>query len=259
MATPADPLLTTIGERVRALRESRGLTRRELALAARLSERFLAQVETGEGNIAVTRLARLADALGCRPGTLVDPSPVADGRRVVSLLGLRGAGKSTLGQRVADALGISFHEHDRVVEEAAGMDLGELFALHGDAYYRRVARETLDRLLADVDGPAIIATAGGVVADPEAFDLLRRRTHSIWLKATVQDHWSRVVAQGDRRPMRDHPDAQAELARLLDRRAPLYARAEHLIDTSSLGLPGSETSLRKLVADVLDVSRAQRS
>lgn len=259
MNAHGDALLATIGARVRALRSSRGLTRRDLASASGLSERFLAQVETGEGNIAVTRLARLADALGCRLGALVDPVPTADGRRVVALLGLRGAGKSTVGRRACEALGIAFHEHDRLVEEAAGMDLGELFALHGDAYYRRIARETLDRMLADVSRPIVLATGGGVVTDPEAFDLLRRRTHSVWLKATVDDHWSRVVAQGDRRPMRDRPDARAELARLLDRRVPLYSRAEHVVDTSALGLEGAVDALRKLVAGVLDVPSARAS
>ncbi|MAB88724.1 MAG: transcriptional regulator [Planctomycetes bacterium] len=253
MATCPDPVLATIGDRVRSLRAVRGLTRRELASMSGLSERFLAQVESGLGNIAVTRLTRLAAALGCRPGALLDPAPAADGRRAVSLLGLRGAGKSALGQGVADALGLAFHEHDRVVEEAAGMELGELFALHGDRYYRDVARETLDRLLADLQVPTIIATGGGVVADPEAFDLLRRRTHCVWLKATVDDHWVRVVAQGDGRPMRDRPDARAELGRLLDRRVPLYARAEHVIDTSDLGLRQSQIALRELVSSLLGI------
>lgn len=255
----ADPLLGAVGRRVRSLREARGLSRRELATVSGLSERFLAQVESGQGNIAVTRLARLADALGCRPGRLIDPAPAADQRRVVALLGLRGAGKSTLGARVASELGLGFVEHDRVVEDAAGMALGEVFAIHGDAYYRRLARETLDRVLADGDAPVVLAAGGGVVDDAEAYDLLRRRAHTVWLRASAGDHWRRVIEQGDRRPMRDRPDARAELNRLLERRAPQYARAEHVVDTTSLGFAGAQAELRSLVARLLDPPEAVSS
>ena len=261
-----DPLLITVGQRVRALREARGLSRRELAAVSGLSERFLAQVEGGKGNIAVTRLARLADALDCRPGRLVDPAPEGDARCVVSLLGVRGAGKSTLGAWVAADLGssvdhpsggwdIEFVEHDAEVEEAAGMELGEMFALHGDAYYRRLARETLDRLLAAPGTPIVLAAGGGVVDDAEAYDQLRRRSHTVWLRASADDHWRRVVAQGDQRPMRDRPDARQELTRLLQRRGPLYARAAHVIDTSELGEAGTRAALRDLVRRLLERPR----
>jgi len=244
-------ILKQVGSRVRALRNAHDMPRRELALRSGLSERFLAQVEAGKGNIAVSRLCQLAQCLGVRPGALLDAAPQQDSRQGGALLGVRGAGKTTLGRAAAEALNVAFIEHDRVVEEEAGMDLAEVFAMHGDGYYRKVVRDTLDRLLAGVNGPTILATGGGVVTDMEAYDLLRRRSHTVWLQASVDDHWARVVAQGDGRPMRDRPDARAELARLLERRIPLYERADYVIDTSSGSRDGAVGAVSHLVGQVL--------
>ncbi len=246
---PVDPLLHSLGARLKSLREGAGLTQRELARRAELSPRFLAQVEAGRGNIAVTRLARLARGLGVElSATLADlpSSPVDCG--VIALLGLRGAGKSCLGRELALRLGVPFVEQDALVEEAAGMERGEVFTLHGEDYYRDLARRTLDRLLAEGEQPMVLATTGNVVADPESLELLERRASTIWLKASGEDHWQRVLAQGDVRPMNDRPDARAELERLLERREPLYARARHTVDTSALGREGALQRLVELTA-----------
>jgi XRE family aerobic/anaerobic benzoate catabolism transcriptional regulator len=227
-------LLERIGERLRSLRQARGLSRKELAQRAGLSLRFLAQVETGHGNIAVTRLARLARALDTGLAALVSefPSDPAERLPLVALVGLRGAGKSSLGASTAEILGLPFHEHDARVEEEAGMSLGELFGLHGDVYYRRVSAVVLRRFLDGPDARGIMAASGGVVADEGSWRLLRDRAHTVWLQARPADHWGRVVAQGDSRPMRHRPGAMDELRRLLSEREPLYALAEHRIVTS---------------------------
>ena len=156
----------------------------------------------------------------------------------MALLGLRGAGKSTVGAAAARRLGLPFIELDERVAERAGVSLGQIFELHGLAYYRRLSREELERILAAGE-PAIVATGGGLVADHPTFDLLRRAAVTLWLKAKPQDHWSRVVAQGDARPMADRSGAMNELRALLRARRALYERAEHVVDTSALGLERS--------------------
>jgi XRE family aerobic/anaerobic benzoate catabolism transcriptional regulator len=251
------PILRTLSARVRALRGAQGLTRQDLAALSALSVRFLAQVESGKGNISIGRLADLARALGVTPGSLLEatsgPPPDPGQRPVVALLGLRGAGKSTLGRQVAEELNVGFQEHDRLVEDAAGMELGELFPLRGEVVYRDLARETLERFLSDQAGrPCILATGGGVVTDPVALDLLQCHTHTVWLRATADDHWRRVIEhQGDQRPREGRADARRELARLLAHRRPLYARAAHRIDTSLLGLEGSRQALLDLASGCL--------
>jgi len=164
---------------------------------------------------------------------------------VIALLGLRGAGKSTVGRRLARRLRVPFVELDRRVEEAAGMSLGELFALHGEAYYRRLEREALQRVLAD-RRPLVLATGGGLPASPETYALLREHALAVWLRAAPEDHWNRVVQQGDRRPMADHPEAMAELRRLLSSREPLYAQAAATVDTSRLGVDGAVEAVTRL-------------
>jgi XRE family aerobic/anaerobic benzoate catabolism transcriptional regulator len=251
MAVPgADRLLGALGERVRALRGQRRLTLQQLARRARLSPRFLVQVEQGAANISVRKLAGLAAALDTTPAALLAaperPRPRSRAPLpVIALLGLRGAGKSTIGRRLARRLRVPFVELDRRVEEAAGMALGELFALHGEAYYRRLEREALERVLAD-GRPLVLATGGGLPASPETYGLLRERALTVWLRAAPEDHWNRVVQQGDRRPMADHPEAMAELRRLLAAREPLYARAEATVDTSRLGLEGAVDAVVRL-------------
>ncbi len=243
---PPDSWLGALGRVLRDCRTSRGLNRADAAKAAGLSPRFLAAVEAGLGNIAIMRLRGLAAALGSSVVEVVarTDAAVSSGRALIALLGVRGAGKTSLGQAASRILGLRFIEHDALVEEAAAMKLGELFSLHGDEYYRRLAKETLDRILGAQSAPAILATGGGVVEDDEAFEMLRRHATLVWLSAAPEDHWSRVAAQGDARPTKDRPAAMDELRRLVARRTPRYAQAAHRIDTSTLGFDGA---LRELV------------
>lgn len=234
---PPNPFLVKVGARVRELRETRDLTRRELAAASGLSERFLADLEAGAGNISVQRLDELGRALGTSAGELLLDAerPRAARGPLVALLGLRGAGKSTIGRALATRLGVPFVELDALVEEAAGLSLANLFSLHGEAYYRRLAREVLTRFLAETDA-AVLATGGSIVTDREAFRLLQKRARTVWLRATPEDHFQRVLAQGDARPSAASPQAREELRALLEAREPLYAQAALSVDTSRLGV-----------------------
>src|SRR6266571_5394240 len=191
----ADRLLAGLGRRVRALRARHGLTLNELAARSGLSPRFLIQVEAGSANISVRRLAALASALGTTAAALLaEPGGEAD-RPVIALLGLRGAGKTTIGRRLARRLRVPFVELDRRIEEMAGLSLAEIFAIHGEDYYRRLERETLEPILAD-GRPIVLSTGGGIVAAPQTYALLRRRALTVWLRARPEDHWNRVVQQG---------------------------------------------------------------
>ncbi len=242
----ADLLLSGLGQRVRDARAERGWTLKELALRAHLSVRFLVQVEAGRGNISVRKLAALAHALGLTPADLLRGPGAEPGLPVIALLGLRGAGKTTVGRRLARHLRVPFLELDRRIEEAAGLTLDEIFAMHGEEYYRRLEHEVLERVLAE-DRPLVLATGGGIVTRRDAFARLRRGAFTVWLRARPEDHWNRVVQQGDRRPMADHPEAMAELRRLLAVRAPLYAEAAHTIDTSGLDADGVARAIVALV------------
>ncbi len=236
--------LETVGATVRSQRERRGLSRRELAAASGVSERFLAQLETGDGNISLRRFAEVAHALGTTPATLLAPSEAPADAQPIALLGVRGAGKSAVGAALARKLGIRFVEVDQEIEEAAGLPLGDVFTLHGEAYYRRVEREVLTRLLAE-HVPMVLATGGSIVNDPTNYALLKSRARTIWLRATPEDHWNRVVAQGDQRPMAENPHAFEELRALLAARSKLYARADRTIDTSG-------RSLKQVVASIAE-------
>lgn len=226
----ATDLLGLIGYRVRSARIARDWTRRELAEHSGLSLRFLVQVESGRANISVKRLAELAEALDLEPADLLETRE-RDMPRVVALLGLRGAGKTTIGKQLARRLRARFVELDRRIEKAAEISIGELFSLYGEDHYRRLERETLTEVLAE-NRPTVLATGGGIITSPDTYALLAKSAITVWLRAAPEDHWNRVVSQGDRRPMADHPQAMADLRTLLARREPLYAKANLTIDTS---------------------------
>ncbi|MEO8706970.1 MAG: shikimate kinase [Kofleriaceae bacterium] len=238
--------LETVGATVRSHRERRGWSRRELAEHSGVSERFLAQLETGDGNISLRRFAEVAHALGTNPSVLLAAADAPAETRPIALLGVRGAGKSSVGEALAKKLVVAFIELDQRIEVAAGLPLGEVFALHGEAYYRRIEREVLTQLLAEKT-PFVLATGGSIVNDPTNYALLRSRCETVWLRATPEDHWNRVVAQGDQRPMAENPHAFAELRALLVAREKLYARADHAIDTSGRRVAGVVSAITEAV------------
>jgi len=208
-----------------------GWTLREIAERSGVSPRFLSDLEAGRGNISVLRLADVARALDV-PLVSLMPSDETQ-KRVVSLVGLRGAGKSTIGKALAKHLGARFLELDALIEQQANLSLGDLFSLHGEAYYKRLAYDLLLKLLAQNE-EAVIATGGSVVTDPETWQLLKRRSYTVWLKASPEHHWKRVLRQGDTRPMANRTSAMTELRSILSLRAPLYSEAAQTVDTSSV-------------------------
>lgn len=241
--------LSTVGSAVRSQRERRGWSRRELAQHSGVSERFLAQLETGDGNISLRRFAEVAHALGTTPSVLLAAADAPPAEKPIALLGVRGAGKSAVGEALAKKLAIPFVELDQQIEDAAGLPLSEVFAVHGEAYYRRVEREVLTRLLAS-PAPMVLATGGSIVNDPTNYGLLRTRCRTIWLRALPEDHWNRVVAQGDQRPMAENPHAFAELRALLAAREKLYARSEHTVETTG-------RRVAQVVSEIAELARSR--
>jgi len=289
-STPAaseTAFLAAIGSEVRRSRAKRGMTRRQLAQASQTSERYLAQIESGAGNPSVSVLRAIAQALdlpcsallpeaGARTaalGAILDllaqvpegelPALAkdietrlarpgnADRARRIALVGLRGAGKSTLGRMLAQHLGWPFIELDRVVEEDYGASIPDLIEMAGTATFRRQERGALDRIVTAQDA-AIITTAGGIVANPETYALLLHRTHTIWIKARPEDHMSRVMAQGDFRPMAQNRAAMADLVAILEARRADYSRAEAEIDTSGDAVEQSFAKLLQTVTALLE-------
>jgi len=285
---PAGPdsaaeFLAAIGREVRRNRAKRGMTRRQLAQASETSERYLAQIESGAGNPSASVLRAIAQALdlpasallpetGARKAALgvildllaqvpEDELPElakmiaarvalpqsADRARRIALVGLRGAGKSTLGRMLAQHLGWPFIELDRVVEEDYGASIPDLIEMAGTATFRRQERAALDRIVAAHES-AVITTAGGIVSNPETYALLLRRSHTIWIKARPEDHMSRVMAQGDFRPMAQNRAAMADLMAILEARRADYARAEAELDTSGEAIEQSFAALLRIVA-----------
>jgi XRE family transcriptional regulator, aerobic/anaerobic benzoate catabolism transcriptional regulator len=221
--------LSRLGERVRAWRTEHGMTRKRLAAASGVSERYLAQLEAGRGNISVLLLRKVARAMGVTVERLVREEPTE--AKCIALIGLRGAGKSTIGERLAKELGVPFVELDREVEKEAGAHLGEVFAMYGQDAYRRFERRALERVLNQHER-AVVATGGSLVTDPLTYGMLLKRCHCVWLKAAPEDHMARVMAQGDTRPFRGRSAALDEIRKLLADRERLYARAALAVETS---------------------------
>jgi XRE family aerobic/anaerobic benzoate catabolism transcriptional regulator len=222
------------------------MTRQDVADASGVSLRFLGSLELGEGNISMIRLAEVAEALEVPLSELFEFDAGPNHKDVIALLGLRGAGKSTLGPALAKRLAVSWIELDERIEQEAGLSLAEIFALHGEAYYRRLERQTIEEIL-DTGQPAVIETGGGIVTAEDTYALLRHQCTTVWLRALPSDHMARVQAQGDHRPMAGRPNAMRELEELLETRRPLYSQAEITINTSR-GSP--EEAIDALVAAV---------
>jgi XRE family aerobic/anaerobic benzoate catabolism transcriptional regulator len=278
--------LAELGREVRRSRAKRGMTRRQLAIASRTSERYLAQIESGAGNPSVTVLRAIAQALDVAPASLLGepsaggsarvallelvtqlpdqsaselirlietrflPAGRADRAQRIALIGLRGAGKSTLGRLLARHLGCPFIELDRMVEQDYGASIPDIIEIAGTATFRRHERAALERVIAGHDA-AVITTAGGIVSDRESYALLMRRSHTIWIKARPEEHMGRVMAQGDFRPMAQNREAMADLVAILDARGPDYARAQAQLDTSGEGVEQSFAKLLRITTDLL--------
>ena len=294
VAAPAEeknPFLLALGERVRALRSRRGMTRKAVALAAEVSERHLANLEYGIGNASILVLLQVAGALQCSLaellGDVTTSSPEwlllrellehrdeATLRRVreavgsllgtgggqapaarstrVALVGLRGAGKSTLGQMLADDLDYPFVELSREIEKFAGCSISEIQGLYGQNAYRRYERRALEEAI-QIYPEAVIATPGGIVSDPATFNLLLAHCTTVWLQADAEDHMKRVTAQGDLRPMAASREAMEDLKGILAGRAAFYSKADFRVDTSADGLEPTFATLRRVVRQALQI------
>jgi XRE family transcriptional regulator, aerobic/anaerobic benzoate catabolism transcriptional regulator len=229
-------LLSQIGRQVKDRRTSMGWTLKDIAKRSGVSTRFLSDLEAGKGNISVVRLADVARALDVE---LVSLMPSEEKQvQSVTLVGLRGAGKSTIGKALAKHLGVPFVELDALIEKESNLSLGELFSLHGEAYYKRLAYDAVLKLFARGE-PMVLSTGGSIVTDPETWHLLKRRSHTVWLKARPEDHWKRVLGQGDTRPMANRASAMTELRSILSQRSPLYSEAAQTVDTSSMRVTGA--------------------
>jgi XRE family aerobic/anaerobic benzoate catabolism transcriptional regulator len=240
-----DAYLARLGERVRTWRTEHGMSRKTLALASGVSERYLAQLEAGEGNISVLLLRKVARAMGVAVERLVREEQALE--KPIALVGLRGAGKSTLGAKLAASLSLPFVELDREVEKEAGAPLAEVFAMYGQDAFRRFERRALERVLAE-QPRAVIAAGGSLVTDPGTYELLLERCRCIWLKASAQEHMARVLAQGDTRPFKGRSAALDEIRKLLADRERLYGRAGSVVDTSGKSMRQALAELKKAVA-----------
>jgi len=246
--TPLDekhPYLVALGERVRLLRARRGLSRKAAAARAQVSERHWANLESGMGNASILVLLQVAKALQCTLVSLLEESSQAGSskRQHIALIGLRGAGKSTLGQRLAKELGYVFVELSRVIEQLAGCSISEIHGLYGPQAYRRYERRALEDTLAH-NTHAVLATPGGLVSEESTFNMMLAQCFTIWLQATPEDHMARVLAQGDTRPMAASTEAMQDLRRILNDRSPFYAKADVHFDTSKQTLEESYQALK---------------
>jgi XRE family transcriptional regulator, aerobic/anaerobic benzoate catabolism transcriptional regulator len=285
------PTLADLGARVRAWRARRGMTRRQLAADSGLSERFLADVETGKGNVSINSLEAAADALNITILDLLQDAPrpalarlhgllarlddaqldqayallgatfgnaEAQGREQrIALVGLRGAGKTTLGAQLAASRGVPFVELDREIEREAGTSMNEILLLHGQAGYRRYERRALLRIAEEHADGVVMTTGGSIVSERDTFDLLQSHFYCVWVKASPEEHMSRVVAQGDMRPFNAGDGAEMprgamtgaleDIRRILASREALYARSDAVVDTAARSVKQSLKDLERAV------------
>lgn len=282
-ATQTDrAFLQGVGRRVRELRERRGMTRKALARDAQVSERYLGLLETGEGNISIVLLRRVMSMLNARLAEVLEPETAANAerrliarllesvppnrleglvlrlmhdygreeaarRQRIALIGLRGAGKSTLGPKLAAELQCRYVELDAEIERESGLPLAELFSLYGQAGFRRYERRCLERLLAE-PAPLVLAAGGGIVAEGETFELLLAHCYTVWLRASPEEHMARVIAQGDLRPMAGNAEAMEDLRRILIAREPLYRKADAVVDAGGQDVAANLARLRAAVS-----------
>jgi XRE family aerobic/anaerobic benzoate catabolism transcriptional regulator len=274
-----DPFLIALGERLKLLRARRGLTRKALAQLSGVSERHLANVETGVGNASVQFLRQLCGVLNCSLAEMTGDetastpdwlmireilrgrneeelararsalaelfeSPVSEAsrRQRIALIGLRGAGKSSLGRLLADEINAPFIELSTQIEQLAGCSIAEIHALYGQSAYRRYEQRALEEIIRHYPR-VVIATPGGIVSEPATFNMLLSHCYTVWLKATPEEHMGRVLAQGDRRPMSGNREAMEDLKRILESRAQFYSKADQIVDTSELSHEAAFTTL----------------
>jgi XRE family transcriptional regulator, aerobic/anaerobic benzoate catabolism transcriptional regulator len=276
--------LDQLGQRVRTMRALRGMSRKVLAKVSGISERYIAQLESGKGNVSIVLLRRVSNAMGAHLEDLIpaaDPAPdwqmfrdllrkatpsqIAQAKDVlaghsatthrasfagIALIGLRGAGKSTLGKVLAKKIGWNFVELNKEIEAQNGLSIAEIIALYGQEGFRRMEQNALTQLLARKE-PMVLATGGGIVSEPLTFDLILSSFYTIWLKAEPEEHMGRVRKQGDLRPMADDRSAMAELRNILVSREPLYARASATVDTAGLSVDAAAARLIDTVRPVL--------
>jgi XRE family transcriptional regulator, aerobic/anaerobic benzoate catabolism transcriptional regulator len=282
---PETSFLEQLGQRVRTTRALRGMSRKVLARVSGISERYIAQLESGKGNVSIVLLRRVSNAMGAHLEDLIpvsEPSPdwavirdllrkassnqIAQAKDIltgqsasvqrqlsfagIALIGLRGAGKSTLGKTLAKKIGWNFVELNKEIETQNGLSIAEIIALYGQEGFRRMEQAALTQLLARKE-LTVLATGGGIVSEPLTFDLVLSSFYTIWLKAEPEEHMARVRGQGDLRPMADDRSAMAELRNILVSREPLYARASAVVDTAGLSVNDAASRLIDSVGPVL--------
>jgi len=282
---PEKQFLEQLGQRVRTMRALRGMSRKVLARVSGISERYIAQLESGKGNVSIVLLRRVSNAMGAHIEDLIPtadaapdwqvirdllrkatPNQIAQAKDIlaggsaaaqrklsfsgIALIGLRGAGKSTLGKMLAERIGWSFVELNKEIERDNGLSVAEIIALYGQEGFRRMEQAALGQLLARKE-LMVLATGGGIVSEPLTFDLILSSFYTIWLKAEPEEHMTRVRRQGDLRPMADDRSAMAELRNILLSREPLYARASATVDTAGLSVDAAAARLIDTVRPVL--------